>query len=303
MPNEDRSRHPDLLPSIAIVVGGMMWGLFWIPIHAIGRLGLTGAWPGALIYAACVTLLLPLLIMRRRQIGRQFRQLVWCGLLTGAAFSLYATSLFLTDVVRVILLFYLTPVWGTLLGMFVLGERLTVPRVVALVSGLLGLLVVLGIGANFPLPQSLGDWLALASGMIWAYGSLRLYQMDGVGVSDQVLSFIGGSLLVSSLTVVIGGELFSGLQHDGVLQAAVPLAFLAALFVIPMLFLTLWPATVLTPARVGLLLMSEVVVGVGSAALYSGAEFGRREIIGTLLIVAAGFIEVMWRPKTKPGSG
>jgi drug/metabolite transporter (DMT)-like permease len=60
-----------------------------------------------------------------------------------------------------------------------------------------------------------------------------------------------------------------------------------------MLFLTIWPATVLTPARLGLLLMSDIVVGVISAALWSGEPFGWREGIGTMMIVGAGFVEVL----------
>ena len=53
-----------------------------------------------------------------------------------------------------------------------------------------------------------------------------------------------------------------------------PIALLSALYTLPMIFLTIWPATKLTPARVGLLLMSEVVVGLISAAAFSGEHFG-----------------------------
>ena len=53
-----------------------------------------------------------------------------------------------------------------------------------------------------------------------------------------------------------------------------------------------YPA-VLPPARIGVLLMSEVVVGAISAALLSGEAFGAREALGTLLIVAAALFEVL----------
>ena len=70
-----------------------------------------------------------------------------------------------------------------------------------------------------------------------------------------------------------------------------------------MLYLTIWPAMRLSPGRVGLLLMSEVVVGVGSAALLAGEPFGLRELSGTLLILAAGAVEVLGRPTAKAGAG
>ena len=65
------------------------------------------------------------------------------------------------------------------------------------------------------------------------------------------------------------------------------------LYMIPMVFLTIVPATVLPPARIGVLLMSEVVVGAISAALLSGEAFCAREALGTLLIIAAALFEVL----------
>ena len=67
-----------------------------------------------------------------------------------------------------------------------------------------------------------------------------------------------------------------------------------------MLFLTIWPATLLSPGRVGILLMGELVVGVSSAALLSGEPFGFRELLGTLLIISAGAVEVFGRRAAAP---
>ena len=60
-----------------------------------------------------------------------------------------------------------------------------------------------------------------------------------------------------------------------------------------MFWLTLAPARVLTPARVGILLMSEVVIGALSAMLLSGQLFGVAEGMGTLFIIVAGVVEVL----------
>ena len=282
-------------PSLGIVLGGALWGLFWLPVRAIGEMGLAGAWPGAVIYAGCLAVLLPVLVFRWRNLVRYWRPLAICGLFTGTAFACYSTSLLLTEVVRTILLFYLTPVWGTLLGLLLLGERLTVRRAVALALGMAGLLVVLGIGAQFPWPRNLGDWLALVSGVAWAYGSLCLYRMGAVAVTEQILTFVAGSLVVTLAGIALGGAAFGGLPPAAVLREALPLGLLSALYVVPMLFLTIWPATLLSPGRVGILLMSEVVVGVTSAAAFAGESFGAREALGTMLIVAAGAVEVFGR--------
>ena len=287
--------RPDLWPSLGIVLGGALWGLFWLPIRALGELGLEGAWPGGIIYAACAAVLLPVLFFRRQHFKAHWRPLLFSGLFTGTAFACYATSLLLTEVVRTILLFYLTPIWSTLLGVLLLGERLTFVRVAALALGAAGLLVVLGLGVQFPWPRNLGDWLALASGVTWAYGSTRLYQMGAVATLEQILSFVGGGLFVIVIGLVFGGEVFGGTPPRATLLAAAPFALLSVLYVLPMLFLTIWPATLLSPGRVGILLMGEIVVGVGSAALLSGEPFGSREFLGTVLIIAAFAVEVIGR--------
>ena len=60
--------------------------------------------------------------------------------------------------------------------------------------------------------------------------------------------------------------------------------------------MTIWPTTMLSPARVGILFMAEVIVGVGSAATLTDEPFGLREALGTVLIVCAGIAEVWRRP-------
>jgi drug/metabolite transporter (DMT)-like permease len=72
---------------------------------------------------------------------------------------------------------------------------------------------------------------------------------------------------------------------------------LVAVAMMPITYLTIWPATILSPARVGMLLMVEVIVGVASAALFSGDPFGLRELAGAALIVSAAVVEVMRQQK------
>ena len=273
---------PERLATVAIVFGGMLWGLFWLPLRTLGEQGLAGAWPGVILYAASSLVLLPFVFFRLRTLKTYWRPLLLSGLFTGTAFACYATSLLLTEVVRCILLFYLTPIWSTLFGILLLGERLTLPRLAALVVGFVGMLVVLGLGLHFPWPQNLGDWLALASGVAWAYGSSRLYQMGSVATLEQILSFVVGGVVISLLAVTFGGAAFGGLPSVDVIYSTIPFGVLSLLYMLPMLFLTIWPTTILSPGRVGILLMGEVVVGVSSAAYLAGEPFGLREVIGTL---------------------
>ena len=273
-------------------MSGIFWGLFWLLLRAFEDHGFDGAWPGLVVYCVCAVSLLPFLPRRWARIKARAATILVTGLFMGTAFALYAASLIMTEVVRTLLLFYLTPIWSTLLGIFLLGERVTFGRIAALVLGFMGLLVVLGLGEGFPWPRNIGDTLGLAAGMFWSYGTVKLVQDKTVATYELVLVFAVGGAVVLGIAVFFWGAVFGSPPSLSEVRNALPLMLFAGIYTLPMFFLTIWPARLISPARVGILLMGEVVVGVGSAALLSGEPYGLREAIGTVLILSAAAVEV-----------
>jgi len=274
------SPRRDLLPSVAIAVGAAFWGLYWIPIRGIEQAGVHAFWAGPVIFGASALLFVPIVLFRIRNYIAHWRQIVIPGLLAGFAFALYIASLNLTDVVRAILLFYMSPLWSTLLGVLVLKERLTVNRVVALLLAFCGLYIVLVVESGLPVPRNTGDWFALLSGLCWSIAMFTIFAL--------LLSFF--------LILWQQGDL-SGMPAIEALEKGWYWILIVALGMLPITYLTIWPATVLSPGRVGMLLMVEVLVGVGSAALLTDETFGAREMVGALLIISAGVVEVLRQQK------
>ena len=279
--------------SLLIVLGGCMWGVYWLPLRHLEGLGFTGANAGIGLYIGCLVILLPFTLRFWVIIQTQWRILLFSSLLTGAAFSLFTTALALTDVIRAILLFYLTPAWGTILGLLFLGERLYRARSLALLFAFVGMVVILGGDGGIPIPRTTGDIFALLSGIFWAIGSMFLLKAPEIPARVQVFGFFLGALVLSLIT--LGVTQGQGGVRIAISREPIVLGYVLiyTLYMIPMVFLTILPATVLPPARIGVLLMSEVVVGAISAALLSGEAFGAREALGTLLIVAAALFEVL----------
>ena len=86
------------------------------------------------------------------------------------------------------------------------------------------------------------------------------------------------------------------LAQPGHLVSMLPWIVLLGLIIfVPPNFLVLWAAQRIDSARVGILLMTEVLFGTLSAGLLSGQPFGWAEGVGTALIVGAGLIEVLRR--------
>lgn len=127
------------LPAFAVLLAGCIWGLFWLPMRAFESDQLPGDWLTLLFFAIPGLTLLPF-VLYRGQIPRRMHFAVFItGIFTGAGSVLYAVSLVLTTVAKALLLFYLTPVWSTLFGYLILGEKLRLARIIALVLGILGL--------------------------------------------------------------------------------------------------------------------------------------------------------------------
>jgi len=278
--------------SFAVLLGGSLWGLYWIPIRWLDGIGFSGPWAGIALNIAGLLLLLPFVYGARQQLAQHWRIFLMSGLIAGTAFALFTISLSSTHVAKSILLFYLTPVWSTILGRLFLGEKLTLMRFITLALGLGGMATVLGGGAALPIPQSLGEWFALTSGVLWAFATLGLFKSKGAPIAGQLFAFLFGATCILFLGSITLGYSVNFNTDQNALPILLGIAFLGIFYILPMIWLTIYPATLLSPVRVGLLLMSEVLVGLSSAALLSGDPFGWREAIGGALIVSATIFEI-----------
>ena len=277
-------------PETAIVISGALWGLYWIPVRHLEARGVGVVWTTLGLFVVGLALFAPILIRHPPARAAFTPRMLATGLLTGGAFVLYSVSIVLTEVVTAILLFYLSPVWATVLGRVLLAERLTDSRLAALALGLGGLWVVLGGESGMPLPRNPGDWCALTAGVIWALGTLRVHQDSMISpVAHTASLFVGGTVVIAIISLL---PAMAGPAPAVTAQAAVIIAILAVLSVVSAWGI-LWGVRLISPGRAGLLLMMEVITGLASAAVLAGEPFGMTQTIGSMLIVAAALVEVL----------
>ena len=290
-----KSTRTDLVPSVSLALAAVLWGLYWIPVRGIEQSGVSAYWTGAVIFGFSSLLFLPFFILRYRSFVSNWRSILLPGILSGFAFAFYIASFNLTDVVRAILLFYMSPLWSTLLGVLILKERLTLNRIVALVLAFSGLYIILAVDGSLPVPGNTGDWFALLSGLCWSIASVKLFQGGAILIAEKVSVFVFFALLASLALILWNEGDLSGMPDRQSLVNAWYWIAIVAVLMLPITYFTIWPATLLSPGRVGMLLMGDVIVGVASAAMLTGERFGTREMIGTLLIVSAAIVEVARR--------
>ncbi len=272
-------------PATVVAVSAVFWGLWWLPLRSLGA---TGLGPMALnfwLYAVAALVLLPVLWALRVKAFAGGPALLLSAALFGIAILAWNGALQTGEVVRVTLLFFLMPVWATVLGRLFLAEPMGHRRAAAICLGIGGALVLLA-EAWPPVPKALGDWLGLMSGMLFAGSATaaRYGRVDGRVLT--ALAFLIGSVL-AAIVVGLGPE--PALPPS--LGALLPVAVVALFWLMPITWAQLWGSGRLDPGRLALLMLLEVVAAAVSAALLTDEPFGLREAAGCVLILAAGALE------------
>ena len=285
----ERSASPGARPatfvaSVAVVVSTLFWGTLWIPLRRLSEAGAGGPWATAAGFTLPLLVLLPFGLMRRRSIAAGGWPLV-----LAACVALYAEALLRGNVARVILLFYLTPVWSTLLARVFLGEPITGARVATITLGLVGMLVVFGAGSGVPIPRATAEWMGLLSGFLWGVSMVALRRVGPhASEFDNVfVQFVFLGALFALWTLVPGGRAWTTPTAEVLVDSAPWLLLFGLVWMPVVLWLTMFGGSRLDPGRVAVLLTLEVVIGLVSAALLTDEPFGARELAGAVFITAA----------------
>ena len=275
---------------LACLYAGAVWGLFWIPLRALEASGMHGLWVTAVYFLVPTLCLIPIFIWRWKEFKVGGLQLQITAMLSGLALLLYTMSIVYTDVVRAIILFYLTPIWGTILARIFLRETITLQRIFAMAVAVIGALTIFGLGIQFPIPQNVGDWMGVGAGILWAIASLRINIYKDYSAIEMTLGFFLWSFIFSIIAALIFAPLYVP-SFAQTLPALPLLLIFMFLLIMPATYASHWGPKFLSPGVVGLLFMTEIVVGSISLALLSTEPFGIREVIGILLITCASLIE------------
>lgn len=292
----------DKLARLAGIFSGVIFGLYWIPIRKLESAGFPGLWATLLFNLMPLLVLLPLLYFQRRHFALANRKFHLNGMLIGVSLVFYASAFVYTDVVRAVLLFYLTPIWGFILARIFLGDVITAVRWCSVALGLGGMLVILGVDKGFPWPSNAGDWMALVSGMTWAVASLRmLMDKQSNALSYCIAFFLWCSVFSAVLSIVaVAAGILEPADWSKLGSVAVWFLPFALFLLIPGGIAVVYSASKLNPGVVGILFMAEVCVATISAAILTDEAIALREVIGVLLVMLAGVLEplVQWRRRS-----
>jgi drug/metabolite transporter (DMT)-like permease len=292
-------RQSVLLPSLAVAASAVFWGTTWIPLRKIDGPGVPAEWSGLLIYLVPALLVLPLILFRHRQVIAGGLPLLVTAVAVGACNGLFAVSMVFGEIGMVILLFYLNPVWATVLERVCLGTPIAGFRWAGIGLGLLGLVALQGLAGRWPVPSNAAEWMGFLAGACWAVGLVATNMAKSASMIEKTFLQFVFAALTAGLLIVMLGWAEPVPTVDGLTASMGWILAAAAFWVVPAMGLSLWGASRMSPARASMILMLEVLVGVGSAAWLAGEELGMNKIIGGVLILSASLVEAWGSAKAQ----
>jgi drug/metabolite transporter (DMT)-like permease len=196
---------------------------------------------------------------------------------------------------RAMIIAYTMPLWASVLGIFLLGEKMTVRRSVGLILGLAGLSALVWREIHTVGASLLGLGFIFAASWCWATGTVLIKRHAWNMPLALVIAWM---FIIGGIPIFIGAiaiENFEPLFNLS-LKAGLTLAYV---IILPTLFchwafykvVTLFPVSL---ASLGML--GAPVVGVFTSALALGETLGWAEVVGLILVVAALAI-VMIKPE------
>ena len=281
--------NQNVFPVAGILSGALVWGLIWYPYRVLQEAGVSGPLATLITYLLamlCGAFMLP-------RVWRELPKAGWwaVGLVLSAGWSNlgYVLAMLHGEVMRVLLLFYLSPLWTILFSRWLLGERLNRYGYLVIALSFSGAVIMLWKPQlGLPLPQNPSEWIGLSAGMSFAFSNVVSRRAAHLTVESKSYSVLLGTVL---LTVPL-------LWWQGGMPGQVLAVGADNWLILGLLGITLcatgyavqFGVTNLLSNRAMLLFLFELVVAAVSSYFLADEAMRLRDWLGALLIVSASLL-------------
>jgi drug/metabolite transporter (DMT)-like permease len=289
------------LPTWALLFGAALWGVVWYPYRLLAAAGLDGIWATAATYGVALVAGAAIFPREAARLARAPGLALVMGAAIGWSNLAYVLGVLEGEVMRVLLLFYLAPLWTVPLAWMLLRERLDRAGLVVMALAFAGAMAMLWKPElGVPWPTARAEWLGLAAGFLFALGNVlirRLDTMTDAGKSIVIWAGVTAAALVHLPMSHVGvAAAWAASLHRAPLVLGIGLALVA-------MSLALQYGLARMPAnRAIVILLSELVVAAAAAYLLAGEVLRPGDWVGAALIVAAS-VASGWLNARRPTPG
>lgn len=278
----------------SLLTGATVWGLIWYPYRMIEQTGLGGVQASMLTYL--VALVFGLIVFQATIRSSKFSWwLVGIGLASGGCNLGYVLAVLHGEVMRVLLLFYLSPLWTVLLSRLLLNERLSRDGALVIALSLVGAFVMLwSPRLGLPWPEVRAEWIALAAGFLFALQNVLIRKTPQLPIEVKAIAVFFGVIVLGIVLLPLEPQSsIAGLDNAGwTIVLATGLVLLVVNVVVQ------FGLTHIAANQASVIYLFELVVAAVSSWLLANEAMGLREWVGGLLIIAASIFSGKLAGKT-----
>ncbi len=283
------STKQNLMPIAGVLSGAMVWGLIWYPYRILQDTGVSGPISTLITYVLamlCGAFMLPRVWRERSTFG-------WWALLlvlsAGWANLGYVLGMLHGEVMRVLLLFYLAPVWTILFSYWLLGERLNRYGYLVIALSFGGAMVMLwDPDLGLPLPQNISEWLGLSAGIGFALSNVTSRRAAHLSVEAKSFSlWLGTAGLTLPFLLWQGGtaeQVAAISSQSWTLLVTIGLVLSATSFAVQ------YGVTHLSANHAVVLFQFELVIAAISSYFLANEVMELRDWLGAALIISASLL-------------
>ena len=289
-------------PNFTVVIACLFWGTYWIPLRFINDSNNSSVWPIAISFILLALILGNGIIKSIKKCLLKNNYFFLFGSFFAAlGIGLYSESLLRGEIAKVVVLFYLAPIWGTIFARYILKESFGINRILSIILGLIGLEIILGVEKGILFPSSLVEWIAILAGVCWSLGTTFFHLAKTTTSAEKTaLTGLTVGILFLFFCLIPGGrtlELPPSVINLNLDTMYFWIILFSIFWLLPSIFLTYLSVEILDPGRINILLAFEVVVGFVSAAFLTNELIGFRELLGGMFVISACFADVFFMPK------
>ena len=287
------SSQQNYLAIFGLLFGAMCWGIIWYPYRIMSDAGVSGIVSS--FYTYCIAIFLGGFLFAKhwRGIFNLPKSAIWLSIIAGWTNLSYVLAVIDGEVMRVMLLFYLSPLWTLLLARFWLKESITKMGLISILIAMIGAYIMLAnpfnSGSNhLPIPQNNAEWLALSAGIGFSFTNVISRKSTHLSLAAKSMLIWVGVAGMSVLLIPFLKDTFPNPQFF-TLNNWLIMALIAILIMAATLFVQ-YGVTKMTALRASVLFLFELVVAAIAAYYLANEAMLLNEWIGGAFIIAAGLL-------------
>lgn len=271
---------------LSLLFAATMWGIIWYPMRLFEQAGMSVIWVTLIMYLTAGLASLPIFIRQRYHWKQIPADLLWLALAAGMTNLAFLVALNEGQVMRVMLLFYLSPLWSVILGRWWLGEKLSISAIIMFVLAMGGTVLMLWRpDVGFPWPHGLADWLALFASICFAINNVLSRKLAAVPMVLKTTIVLWGVVAVSIVVLLLQQASIPAVDISVWLSAVL----VGGGIIIAMTIAVLYGLARMPVYLAAVIMLFELIVAAISSALLTMEVMTLQEWLGGALIFAAAF--------------